>query len=727
MKPRAVPLGGASNGDRRPLVAHVIYRLGIGGLENGVVNLVNRLPEARFRHAIVCLTDYTDFRRRIARPDVSVYAIHKGPGHDPGAWLRLYRLFRTLRPAVVHTRNLGCLEALLPAWLAGVPARVHGEHGWDVFDPDGRSRKYRLLRRLHSPLVDRYVPLSRELETYLVDAVGIPPARLTRIYNGVDTARFHPGDGAGLPAGFASPDSLVIGTVGRMHGVKDQRNLAQAFVELARLVPTQAARLRLVLIGDGPLRAECQALLARAGLAEQAWLPGSLGLFVGQILFGLILGLQYVVGDFMFPEIPFNVARMVHTNLLIVWLLFGFMGAAYYLVPEEAERELFSPLLAWVVFWVFLVAGALTILGYLFVPYAGLAELTRNELLPTMGREFLEQPTITKLGIVVVALAFLFNIGMTVLAGRKTVVTLVLLLGLVGLAVFFLFSFYNPDNLVHDKYYWWWVVHLWVEGVWELILGAILAFVLIKVTGVDREVIEKWLYVIIAMTLITGIIGTGHHYYWIGAPEYWQWWGSIFSAMEPIPFFMMTVFAFNMVNRRRRNHPNKAAVLWALGTAVMAFLGAGVWGFLHTLSPVNFYTHGSQITAAHGHMAFYGAYVMIVLTMISYAMPMLRGRTAANSNRSQVLEMWSFWLMTVGMVFITLFLTAAGILQVYLQRFSDNPLPFMVVQDKVALFFWMRELAGLVFLIGLVLYVASFFVGGKEQEAGAEVAAPAAA
>ncbi|MCB1818173.1 MAG: cbb3-type cytochrome c oxidase subunit I [Chromatiaceae bacterium] len=448
----------------------------------------------------------------------------------------------------------------------------------------------------------------------------------------------------------------------------------------------------------------------------------AIGLFVGQILFGLILGLQYVIGDFMFPEIPFNVARMVHTNLLIVWLLFGFMGAAYYLVPEEAERELVSPGLALLMFWVFLVAGALTILGYLLVPYSGLAELTRNELLPTMGREFLEQPTITKLGIVVVALAFVFNIGLTILKGRKTVVSLVLLIGLVGLAVFFLFSFYNPDNLVKDKYYWWWVVHLWVEGVWELILGSILAFVLIKTTGVDREVIEKWLYVIIAMTLITGIIGTGHHFYWIGAPEYWQWWGSIFSALEPIPFFMMTVFAFNMVNRRRRNHPNKAAILWALGTAVMAFLGAGVWGFLHTLSPVNYYTHGTQITAAHGHMAFYGAYVMIVLTMISYAMPMLRGREAANSNRSQVLEMWSFWLMTVSIVFITLFLTGAGILQVYLQRFSADPLPFMVVQDKIALFYWMREVAGLVFLIGLLTYVASFFVGSREPEATVAVA-----
>ncbi|MGE5492859.1 MAG: cbb3-type cytochrome c oxidase subunit I, partial [Actinomycetota bacterium] len=412
----------------------------------------------------------------------------------------------------------------------------------------------------------------------------------------------------------------------------------------------------------------------------------AIGLFVAQILFGLILGLQYVIGDFLFPHIPFNVARMVHTNALIVWLLMGFMGAAYYMIPEEAETELWSPKLAIAMFWIFLVAAALTVVGYLAVPYATLAQWTGNDILETMGREFLEQPLITKVGIVIVALAFLFNISMTVLKGKKTSISLVLLLGLWGLAVFFLFSFYNPVNVVLDKFFWWWTVHLWVEGVWELILGAMLAFVLIKTTGVDREVIEKWLYVIITLTLITGIIGTGHHYYWIGTPEYWQWWGSIFSALEPIPFFAMTVFAFNMVNRRRREHPNKAAVLWALGTGVMAFLGAGIWGFLHTLAPVNYYTHGTQITAAHGHMAFYGAYAMVNLCMISYAMPILRGR-AANSNKSQVLEMWSFWLMTVSIVFITLFLTAAGILQVWLQRASDTPLPFMVAQEKIALFY----------------------------------------
>ena len=442
----------------------------------------------------------------------------------------------------------------------------------------------------------------------------------------------------------------------------------------------------------------------------------AIGLFIGQILFGLIMGLQYVVGDFLFPYIPFNVARMVHTNLLIVWLLFGFMGASYYLVPEESERELFSPLLAKGLFWIFLVAGALTIVGYLMVPYAALAELTMDSLLPTMGREFLEQPTITKIGIVIVALGFIFNVGMTVLTGRKTVVSLILMIGLIGLAVFFLFSFYNPANLVMDKFWWWWVVHLWVEGVWELIMGAILAFVLIKTTGVDREIIEKWLYIIVAMTLITGIIGMGHHYFWIGTPEYWQWWGSIFSALEPIPFFMMTVFAFTMVFKRKKEHPNKAAMLWAMGTAVMAFLGAGVWGFMHTLAPVNYYTHGTQITAAHGHMAFYGAYVMVVLTMISYSMPIMNGRVA-NCKRSQVMEMWSFWLMTISMVFITLFLTAAGIVQVWLQRMGDNPLTFIETQAQAAPFYWMREIAGVFFLIGLILFVYSFFVKGENDEA----------
>ena len=471
-----------------------------------------------------------------------------------------------------------------------------------------------------------------------------------------------------------------------------------------------------------------QALKNKSQSVAKLYFIGAMALFAGQIIFGITLGLQYLIGDLFFPYIPFNIARMVHTNLLIVWLLFGFMGAAYYMVPEEAETELYSPKLAIALFWIFLIAGAATILGYLLVPYARLAEATGNNILATMGREFLEQPLPTKVGIVVVALGFLFNISMTVLKGRKTSISTVLLMGLWGLAIFFLFSFVNPENLVRDKMYWWFVVHLWVEGVWELILASLLAYVLVKTTGVDREVIDKWMYLIIAFALMSGLLGTGHHYFFIGMPGYWLWIGSVFSALEPIPFFLLVLFAYNMVAQRRRNHPNQAAILWAKGTAVVGFLGAGVWGFMHTLAPVNYYTHATQLTAAHGHLAFYGAYVLVVITIISYAMPHLRGRLA-NSPEAQSMEKKSFWVMTIGMCVMVLALTIAGVMQSYLQRWlpEGQALSYMATQDELRGYYWLRVVGGVVFLIGQFMYFASFFIGGKHVESHADAMALKAA
>jgi nitric oxide reductase subunit B len=440
----------------------------------------------------------------------------------------------------------------------------------------------------------------------------------------------------------------------------------------------------------------------------------ALALFLGQIIFGLIGGLQYVDGTFLSNVLPFNVVRMCHTNLLIVWLLMAFMGAAYYIVPEEAQTELYSPKLAIITFWVFLVAAALTILGYLLVPYAELAHVTGNALLPTMGRGYLEQPLPTKVGIVLVALSLLFNLTMTLIKGRKTSLNYLLIGSLWGLALLFLPAFYFPSDTVKASYSWWWVVHGWVEADWELILGALLGFILIKMTGVDREIIEKWLYIIIALTLISGIIGIGHHYYYMGAPGYWIWLGSIFSALEPLPFLLLMFFAFKIFSQRRREHPNKAAALWAKGTPVMAFLGAGIWGFMITLAPVQYYAHGTNFTAAHGHLAFFGAYAMVSLAIISYAMPQLRGREA-NSVKSQYWEMTGFWLMVLSMIAITLALTGAGIVTVFLQRAAENPLSFMETDHKARVFFWIREYSGIVFTLGLLAYLTSFFIPGEYE------------
>lgn len=262
--------------DPRPLIAHVVFRFDYGGLENGLVNLVNRLPAEQFRHAVIALTQASDFARRIRREGATVHALHKRPGKDPQAYWRLFRLLRSLRPAIVHTRNFGTLDCTLTAGLARVPCRIHGEHGWDVYDPDGERHKYRLARRGLSPLIDEFVAVSRDLEHWLVERVGISARKVIHICNGVDTNRFRPAARASrsrVPEDWRRPEIVVIGTVTRFAQIKDPLNLVRAFIELRREPIGRCARL--LMVGDGELKGEAEALLKSAGAHDAAWLPGA--------------------------------------------------------------------------------------------------------------------------------------------------------------------------------------------------------------------------------------------------------------------------------------------------------------------------------------------------------------------------------------------------------------------------------------------------------------------
>jgi sugar transferase (PEP-CTERM/EpsH1 system associated) len=253
--------------DERPLVAHVIHRLDVGGMENGLVNLINRMPAHRYRHAIVSLTDSTSFASRICRDDVPIVTLGKKPGQDLGLHLRLFRTFRSLRPSIVHTRNLATIEAVAAAAAALVPHSVHGEHGRDLQDPEGRRRRYQWLRRCLSPLVARFIALSGELEKYLVERVGVAPSKVVRICNGVDLDRFHPATSTG------SGGKVVIGSVTRMQEVKDPLTLARAFVRLVQNGLGEKARL--VMVGDGPLLEEVRRVLRTGNAEAHASLLGS--------------------------------------------------------------------------------------------------------------------------------------------------------------------------------------------------------------------------------------------------------------------------------------------------------------------------------------------------------------------------------------------------------------------------------------------------------------------
>lgn len=258
-----------------PLIAHVIVRFDYGGLENGVANIVNGISDDRYRHAIIALTEATSFQKRL-RKGVSVFTLGKRPGKDFGAYIRLFSLLRQLKPDIVHTRNLGTLDCIFVAAIAGVKGRIHGEHGWDTMDPTGSNRKYRLLRRFLIRFVQKVVAVSDEISRWLTESLRVPSSKVCRICNGVDTRKFRPretADRAGLPEGFAGENDIVVGSVTRFAEIKNPMNLVEAFIRLHD--GPGETRYRLVMLGDGELRETALSRLADAGVENDAWLPGS--------------------------------------------------------------------------------------------------------------------------------------------------------------------------------------------------------------------------------------------------------------------------------------------------------------------------------------------------------------------------------------------------------------------------------------------------------------------
>ncbi|SEN07258.1 TIGR03088 family PEP-CTERM/XrtA system glycosyltransferase [Nitrosomonas marina] len=260
-----------------PLIAHVIHRLGVGGLENGLVNLINSIPSSRYRHAIICLEGYTDFRNRITQDNIKIIALNKREGYDLKLYLRLFSVLRELKPDIIHTRNLAALEAQLIAAAARIKKRVHSEHGRDIMDLKGENFKYNMLRRVIYPFVGHFITVSKDLESWLTCLLNVSPERISQIYNGVDNRRFSPSitnycrQG---PKGFFTDDAFIIGSVGRMEAVKDYPNLVRAFSLILKNNPETGKRLRLMIVGDGSTRNECLDMAREAGVADFVWFPG---------------------------------------------------------------------------------------------------------------------------------------------------------------------------------------------------------------------------------------------------------------------------------------------------------------------------------------------------------------------------------------------------------------------------------------------------------------------
>ena len=387
-------------------------------------------------------------------------------------------------------------------------------------------------------------------------------------------------------------------------------------------------------------------------------------LFFGVMtLSGLLSAAYYINPQLLFGVLPFSIAKILHIDTMIIWLLMGFMGAVYWFLPEEFEREPSGIWAAEILFWIFVAAVLVVAAIFLFVQWGPATQTTL--WLFQQGRKYVEAPRWAAVGVALVMLVFAWNVVGTALQARRiTGIMAVMSVNMVPLVLLYLIAFPQIDNMAVDLYWWWWLVHLWVEATWEILIGCIMALAVMKLLGTSRTIVEGWLYIEVALVLGTGILGLGHHYFWIGTPDYWLGIGGFFSALEPLPLLGMVVHAIYDAGVHRMKTTNRPAFYWTLAEAFGNFLGAGVFGFMITLPQLNLFAHGTQWTVSHGHFAFWGAYACGVISICYIALQERRRLVTVNGAG----WVWAFVLLNGGLIGMVGALLIAGMAQAFFER-----------------------------------------------------------
>ena len=435
-------------------------------------------------------------------------------------------------------------------------------------------------------------------------------------------------------------------------------------------------------------------------------------LFGAQLLFGLIIATQYLYPSFLFELMDFSTARMVHINALVVWMLYAMIGSVYWILPDETGIETVGIKIGKLGFYVLTAAVTVVVLVYILIQTGSGSETTIWLIIE--GREYIEAPRWADIGIVVVVLVFLFNVFATAIKGKMTGIIQVLMADLLALAGFYLAGMFYTANISIDQYWWWWVIHLWVEATWEVFVACLAGYALIKIIGAKREIIEMWLWIEVAMLFGSGILGIGHHYFWIGTPEYWWEIGALFSALEPVPLIAMFVHVIYDWGKEvgvakgeggAHSLTNTPAFSWLIVGAFGNFLGAGVWGFMHTLPQINLYTHGTQWPAAHGHLAFYGAYATILIGMMYMG---VQGKNKIKEMRMTRAGKLAVSLITIGVLGMTVALTASAYVQTMIERAQWGATweGYFAAQNSV----WFIQGLGWRLAMGVVTFIGFVFL-----------------
>ena len=390
----------------------------------------------------------------------------------------------------------------------------------------------------------------------------------------------------------------------------------------------------------------------------------------------------------------------------------------------DLNRETEGVKLAEIMFYILCTTIVIVALVFIFVQYGGANQFSLWFI--NQGRKYVEAPRWAAIGVVLVLAVFCYNVIATTIKAKKvTGIMGVLIIDLVPLFALYFIAFPAITNMSVDLYWWWWLVHLWVEGTWEILIGCIMAFSLMQLLGTERRIVEMWLYIEVALVLGTGILGLGHHYFWIGTPSYWLAIGGLFSALEPLPLLGMVVHAVYDAGTHRMKTTNKPAFYWMMAEAFGNFLGGGVFGFMMTLPQINLFSHGTQWTVSHGHFAFWGAYACGILSVIYLALQKAHQIAEVNGVRWR----WSFVLLNVGMIGMVGALLISGIAQAFYERAIGGSTLQAFIEGQSNPWFMQgmsaRLAFGMIFAVGYVILIYDLLAFGKQKISHASVLRPA--
>jgi len=425
-------------------------------------------------------------------------------------------------------------------------------------------------------------------------------------------------------------------------------------------------------------------------------------LFGFQVALGLVVAVQHMDPTLLSGVANFNVLRAEHTNLGILWILSGFIGTILFVGPLLSHRELAAPWLIRFLFWA-LVAVTLWNVGTQFLATRGIAGWWLGQPWLQEGLEYLEAGRAADV-IIFIGFAILAWVVLRTFPPRRewNEIHWGLAIGVCALTFVWLFGVFFIERLDLQEYFRWYVVHYWVEGVWEVIHISLVGFLLVLMFKADIKTVGYAVFWGVALVWLSGLIGNAHHYFWIGTPEFWQFWGSLFSALEPLPLVFCFWHIYLDAHQDRRPLENAPAFYFILGSVVLEQVGAGILGFTMTFALTNVWSHGTWVTPAHAHLALFGTFGMLGIAAAYYAIPLLRGLNSFDQRLGRI----AFWLVFAGMLGIAFAFAIGGTIQVFLYRsmglswFGGEVFPAMQFYKVLVPLFGLIFLAG----AGLLIY-----------------------